>query len=64
MDIGTSEITAVIASSTTSYLGVFSPVFLLIGGLLLAVIIVIFLISLISGRPANFSGVFGDDEEK
>jgi len=63
MDIGTSQITEIIASSTTSYLGVFSPVFLLIGGLLLAVIIVFWLIAIVSGRPVNFSGVFGDDDD-
>lgn len=63
MDIGTTEITAVIANSTTDYLATFSPVFLLIGGLLLAVIITFWLIAIISGKPVNLSGIFGDNDD-
>lgn len=37
MDIGIQEITDVIIGSTTSYLVTFSPLFLFIGGLVLAI---------------------------
>jgi len=36
MNIGASEITNVIVASTTDYIGEYSPVFLLIGGVVLA----------------------------
>lgn len=36
MDIGASQIVATVASSSTSYLDVYSPIFLLIAGLVLA----------------------------
>lgn len=50
MDIGISNIVPIIASSTTDYLVIFSPVFLLIGGLLLALGVMFFLINVITGR--------------
>jgi len=37
MDIGASQITSVIVASTTDYLGEYSPIFLLIAGLVLAI---------------------------
>lgn len=45
MDLGLSEVPAIIASSTTGYLIQFSPIFVLIGGLVLAVGVVGILIS-------------------
>jgi hypothetical protein len=36
MDIGAAQITNVIVASTTSYMGAYSSIFLLIGGLVLA----------------------------
>lgn len=36
LDIGVTEIVTIIASSTTSYFSVYSPLFLLIGGIVLA----------------------------
>ena len=59
MDIGTTEITNIIIASTTDYLVTFSPVFLLMGGLLLAFVVIAFLISSITGRKVNF---FDDDD--
>lgn len=36
MDIGADQITSVIVASTTSYIGAYSSIFLLIGGIVLA----------------------------
>jgi len=47
-------IVATIASSTTDYLGQFSPVFLLMGGILLAVGVLYFLIGVITGNTGYF----------
>lgn len=46
MDIGTEQIVATIASSTTGYLVTFSPLFLFIGGLVLAVVVIYMLLSI------------------
>lgn len=40
MDIGANEITGVIVGSTTDYLGEYSPVFLLIAGIVLALAVI------------------------
>lgn len=48
MDVGAAEIVNWIASSTTSNLNVYSPVFYLIGGLVLAFVVITFLISLLT----------------
>lgn len=40
MDIGIAQITSEIASSTTSYLVVYSPLFILMGGLILAFVVI------------------------
>jgi len=40
MDIGGSQIVTTIASSTTNYFEVYSPIFLLIGGLVLALAVI------------------------
>lgn len=44
MDIGIQEIVDVIASSTTAYLVTFSPLFLMVGGLILAMVVIFALI--------------------
>ena len=46
MDIGGSQIVTTIASSTTNYLELYSPIFLLIAGLILAFVVIEYLISL------------------
>jgi len=40
MDIGASQITSVIVASTTDYIAAYSPVFLLIAGLVLALAVI------------------------
>lgn len=61
MDIGSSQIVAVIASSTTSNFAVYSPVFLLIGGLLLAFVVMAALVQILRGQPVG--NIFADDSE-
>jgi len=53
MDIGISNIVPIIASSTTSYVSIFSPVFLLIGGLLLAIGVIHYLVILLNPGMRN-----------
>jgi len=60
MDIDFQPVANQIASGTTGYLGTFSPVFLLIGGLILAVIVGAVLISMLTGRRV---AVFDDDDD-
>lgn len=60
MDIGISSIVTVIVDSTTDYLAVYSPIFLLIGGIILAIGVVSVLISLFSKKKVD---VFGDDDD-
>lgn len=40
MDIGAAQIVTTIASSTTSYFDVYSPIFLVVGGLVLAIAVI------------------------
>jgi predicted membrane channel-forming protein YqfA (hemolysin III family) len=47
MDIGGSQIVTTIASSTTNYFEVYAPVFLLVGGIVLAVGVVGLLIDMV-----------------
>jgi len=53
MDLGISTVPAIVASSTTSYLVQFSPVFVLIGGIVLAFVVISYLISILTGRDVN-----------
>lgn len=59
MDIGASQIVSQIASGTTQYLAVYAPVFLLIGGIILAIGIIGVLITMVSGRKIE---TFDDDD--
>jgi len=59
MDIGISNIVPIIAQSTTDYLAEYSPLFLLIAGLLLAVGIIFKLLGFIPG-----SGRDDDDHRR
>lgn len=47
MDIGGSQIVSTIASSTSNYFEVYSPIFLLIGGLVLAMVVIGALIDMV-----------------
>lgn len=47
MDIGGTQIVSTIASSTSNYFEVYSPIFLLIGGLVLAMVVIGSLIDMI-----------------
>lgn len=58
MDVGATQIVNWIASSTTSNLSVYSPVFLLIGGIVLAFIVISFLVALLTG-----GGIGGVDND-
>lgn len=62
-------ITVEIASSTTSYLGVFSPIFLLIGGIILAFGIMAYLVGFLTGNrepieTIDFDNDLADDLEE
>lgn len=59
MDVGAGEIVDVIVGSTTGYLAEYSPIFLLIGGIVLAVAVIAMLLFIFTGRQLD---VFGDDE--
>jgi hypothetical protein len=59
MDIDFDPVVTTIASSTTDNLVTFSPVFLLIGGILLAFITMAVLVSIVTGRPVQ--SPFDDD---
>jgi len=59
MDIGATEIVSQVTSGATQYLSVYSPVFLLIGGIILAIGIVGVLISFVSGKKMD---VFDEDD--
>lgn len=58
MDIGIIQIVSVIASGTTQYLATYSPLFLFIGGIILAIGIISVLISLLTKKKVD---VFDDD---
>lgn len=53
MDIGIQNIVDIIVASTTDYLVVFSPVFLLMGGIVLAMVVIFALIGFIPGKTAQ-----------
>jgi len=57
MDINGTEMASTIAVSSTDYLAVFSPIFLLIGGIVLAMGIVSAMVEIIYRRR------FADDED-
>lgn len=59
MDIGSANIVTQIASGTTQYLAVYSPIFLLIGGLVLGIGIIATLISILTKKPVD---IFNDDD--
>jgi hypothetical protein len=59
MDIGATELVSQVTSGATQYLSVYSPVFLLIGGIILAIGIVGVLISFVSGKKMD---VFDEDD--
>jgi len=59
MDLGISNIVPIIADSTTGYLSTFSPLFLLIGGILLAVGVGFALLSFLTGKKYS---VFDEEE--
>lgn len=59
MDIGAAGIVATIASSSTSYLDIYSPIFLLIGGLVLAVCVIAILLGFFSKNGGQ--GIDGMD---
>ena len=65
MDIGIQQITTQIASSTTGYLVTFSPIFLLVGGLILAIVVIASLLGFMpnskksSGRDGEYD-IFDD----
>ncbi len=50
MDIGGSQIVTTIASSTSTYFEVYSPIFLLVGGIVLAISIIGALINYTTGK--------------
>lgn len=59
MDIGVSNIVIEIASGTTHYLEVYSPIFLLMGGIVLAIGIIASLISFLTRKKID---VFDGDD--
>ena len=61
MDIGAQGIVDTIASSSTQYLASYSPIFLLIGGLVLAFGVVSVLIGFFGGSIADIDGMDLDD---
>jgi len=50
MDIGGTQIVATIASSTSDYFVIYSPIFLLIGGIVLAIGIIGVLVEMVSTK--------------
>lgn len=62
MDLPFGTVVNVIAGSTTGYMSTFAPVFLLIGGILLAFIAMAILISIITGTPINPFAENDDDD--
>lgn len=61
MDIGAQGIVDTIASSSTQYLASYSPIFLLIGGLVLAFGVISVLIGFFGGNIADIDGIDLDD---
>jgi len=62
MDINFQPVADTIASGTTNYIATFSPVFLLIGGLILAIIVGAVLISFFTGRRVSVFDENDDDD--
>jgi len=60
MDMGGAQIASIVVGSTSGYFETFSPIFLLIGGLLLAFVVLAVLASLVVGRKIS---IFDDDED-
>jgi hypothetical protein len=58
MDIGAAQIVGVVASGTTSYLVSYAPVFLFVSGLVLALGVGAWLVSVFTGKKID---VFDDD---
>jgi len=50
MDIGGSQIVTTIASSTTNYFEVYAPIFLLVGGIVLAIGVIGALIDMVTNK--------------
>jgi len=61
MDIGADGIVSTIASSTSAYFAVYAPIFLLMGGLMLALGIIATLIAIISQRQGGADSIDMDD---
>jgi len=59
MELDMTQVAADIASSTTGYLGTFGPIILLVGGLVLAIVVITALITILTGRRAD---PFDDEE--
>ena len=57
MDIGADQITTVIVASTTSYISAYSSIFLLIGGIVLALGVIGALLDKFFGRHDDTQGV-------
>ena len=60
MDIGAAGIVGWIASSTNSSFSTYSPIFTMIGGIVLAMVVITFLIGMLS-RGGTGNGVDGMD---
>lgn len=56
------DVATTIASGTTAYLVTFSPVYILMGGLLLGFIIMGALIAMITGRRSDYFDENDDDD--
>lgn len=63
MDIGISQIVNIVVASSTSYLAVFSPVFLLIGGLVLAMVVANMILSFFGKGGGGDAADFGFDDD-
>jgi len=63
MDVGATQIVGVIASSTSSYFEVFSPIFLLMGGIVFAFLIIEYLINTVSGNKKEFLQDYAQDPD-
>jgi hypothetical protein len=53
MDIGAAGIVSTVASSSTGYLSIYSPIFLLIGGLVLAFGVIFMLVGVVGMRSGG-----------
>lgn len=69
MNLDFASVANIITASTTSYISEFSPVFLLMGGILLAFIVMAMLVSFLTGRSytsvvPDFDDDMADDLEE